>query len=151
MHAPTKIKPKSLADYLAVMTRVVFEPGLNWQVIEAKWEGFTEAFHRFDPRIVAGLTPSDVESLLLDARIVRNRRKIEATIHNAGTMLALEREFGDFKTYLRSHGSYDATVADMRRRFKFLGDTGAYQFLYTVSEKVPDHECWMKQHPASAG
>jgi len=39
MHAPEKIEPKSLADYLAVMTRVVFEPGLNWAVIEAKWPG----------------------------------------------------------------------------------------------------------------
>ncbi|HEY5113158.1 MAG TPA: DNA-3-methyladenine glycosylase I [Coriobacteriia bacterium] len=149
MHAPEKIEPKSLADYLAVMTRVVFEPGLNWAVIEAKWPGFIEAFHGFDPLIVAGLTPADVEALLLDSRIIRNRKKIEATIHNAGEMVALEREFGDFRAYLRSHGSYDATARDMRSRFRFLGETGIYHFLYVVGEDVPDHDDWMASHPAS--
>ena len=147
MHAPEKIDPKSLADYLGVMTRVVFEPGLNWAVIEAKWPGFREAFHGFDPLIVAGLTPADVESLLLDSRIIRNRKKIEAAIYNAGEMIALERQFGDFRSYLRSHGSYDATARDLRSHFKFLGDTGIYQFLYVVGEKVPAHEDWMAAHP----
>lgn len=149
MHAPEKIDAKTLADYLAVMTRVVFEPGLNWAVIEAKWPGFVEAFHGFDPWIVAGLTPADVEALLLDPRIIRNRKKIEATIHNAGEMITLERHFGDFRKYLRSHESYDATARDMRSRFKFLGESGIYHFLYVVGEKVPDHEAWMKQHPES--
>ena len=147
MHAPEKIHPKSLADYMEVMTRVVFEPGLNWTVIEAKWPGFREAFYGFDPLIVAGLTPADVEALLLDSRIIRNRKKIEATIYNAGEMIALEREFGDFRSYLRSHGSYDATARDMRSRFKFLGESGIYHFLYVVGEDVPDHEEWKKQHP----
>jgi len=150
MHAPEKIDPKSLADYLGVMTRVVFEPGLNWAVIEAKWPGFREAFHGFDPLIVAGLTPADVEALLLDSRIIRNRKKIEATIYNAGEMIALEREFGDFRSYLRSRGSYDATARDMRSRFKFLGESGIYHFLYVVGEDVPDHEEWMKLHPPAA-
>jgi DNA-3-methyladenine glycosylase I len=137
MHAPEKIEPKSLSDYLAVMTRVVFEPGLNWHVIEAKWEGFIEAFHNFDPQIVAGLTPSDVEALLLDSRIVRNRKKVEATVNNAGAMLALEREHGSFRSYLRSHGGYDETVKALRRDFKFLGEGGAYQFLYMVGGEGP--------------
>jgi DNA-3-methyladenine glycosylase I len=147
MHAPEKIDPKSLSDYLEAMSRAVFEPGLNWRVIEAKWPGFCEAFHGFDPRIVAGYTPTDVEALLRDPGIIRNRKKIEATIHNAGEMLALEREHGTFKAYLRSHGSYDETVRDMRRRFKFLGESGAYHFLYVVGEQVPAHEDWMAEHP----
>jgi DNA-3-methyladenine glycosylase I len=119
-------------------------------VIEAKWPGFLEAFNDFDPQIVAGYTPADVENLLADPGIIRNRRKIEATVHNAGEMLRLEREHGTFAAYLRSHGSYDATVRDLRRNFKFLGESGAYHFLYVVGEKVPDHDCWMKDHPASA-
>lgn len=137
MHAPEKIEPKSLADYLEVMTRSVFEPGLNWRVIEAKWPGFLEAFHDLDPQIVAGFTPADVEALLADPGIVRNRKKIEATVHNAGEMLRLEREHGTFRAHLRSHGSYDATVRDLRRRFKFLGESGAYHFLYVVGGERP--------------
>lgn len=145
-HAPTKVEAKTLADYLGVMTRAVFEPGLNWQVVEAKWPGITEAFHHFDPKTVAGYTPEDVERLMNDADIIRNRRKIEAVIDNAGEMLVLEREYGSFQDYLRSHGSYEATAADMKKRFHFLGDSGTYYFLYVVGEDVPAHEEWMAEH-----
>jgi 3-methyladenine DNA glycosylase Tag len=152
MHPPEKITPKTLNDYLAVMTECVFEPGLNWQVVEAKWPGFVEAFHDFDPAIVAGLTPADVDQLMVDSRIIRNRRKIEATVHNAGEMLAVDRASeGGFAGWLRSHGSYEATVGALRQRFKFLGDTGSYHFLYVVGEPVPDHEEWMKAHPTVPG
>jgi DNA-3-methyladenine glycosylase I len=148
MRAPEKIEATSLADYLEVMTRAVFEPGLNWRVVDAKWPGFAEAFNGFDPQIVAGYTPADVRALLADPAIIRNRKKIEATIHNAGEMLAIEREFGTFRDYLRSHGGFDATARDMRRRFKFLGESGVYYFLYVVGEPVPPHEEWMAAHPA---
>lgn len=150
MHAPTQIEPKSLADYLGVMTRAVFEPGLNWSVVEAKWPGITAAFAEFDPETVAGYTPTDVERLMADPAIIRNRKKIEATIHNAGEILNVERESGGFKRYLGSFGSYEATAADLRKRFKFLGETGAYYFLYVVREPVPAHEDWMATHGAHA-
>ena len=141
---PQQIKPKRLGDYLEVMTKSVFQSGISWAVIEAKWDGFREAFHGFDAERVADLSPKDVDRLAEDTRIVRNRRKIEATIHNAETMLALEREHGSFRKYLRSFGSFEDLVADMRRRFKFLGDMGAYYMLYVVGEEVPPHEEWMK-------
>jgi DNA-3-methyladenine glycosylase I len=146
MEAPKRIRPKGLADYLEVMTKSAFQSGISWRVIDAKWEGFREAFHGFDPELVASLEPPDVDRLAADTRIVRNRKKIEATVHNARTMLDLDREHGGFKRYLRSHGGFDETVADMRKRFKFLGDTGAYFFLYCVGEKVPSHDQWMAAH-----
>jgi DNA-3-methyladenine glycosylase I len=147
MHAPTKIDPKSLADYLEVMSRSVFEPGLNWSVVEAKWPGIRDAFAGFDPSTVAGFTPADVERLMADARIIRNRKKTEATIHNAGEMLNMEREHGTFKRYLGAAGSFEGTVTDMRKRFKFIGEMGAYHFLYVVGEPVPAHEEWLRTHP----
>jgi DNA-3-methyladenine glycosylase I len=141
--APTKINPKSLADYFEVMTKAVFQSGMSWSVIEGKWDGFREAFQGFDPSAVARFTPDDVDRLLQDTRIVRNRRKVEATVDNALEMEALDREHDGFRTYLRSHGSFDETVADLKRHFRFLGDTGAYYFLHVVGEKVPSHEEWM--------
>jgi hypothetical protein len=146
---PKKIRPKGLADYLEMMTRAVFQSGISWRVIDAKWDGFREAFHGFDPEWVASLDPPDVDRLARDTRIVRNRRKIEATVHNAETMVALDREHGSFKKYLRSHGGFEDTVADMRKRFKFVGDLGAYYFLYCVGESVPDHDDWMAAHGGS--
>jgi DNA-3-methyladenine glycosylase I len=141
--APTKIRPKSLADYFEVMTKAVFQSGMSWNVIEGKWDGFREALQGFDPSAVARFTPDDVDRLLQDTRIVRNRRKVEATVDNALEMEALDREYDGFRKYLRSHGSFDETVADLKRHFRFLGDTGAYYFLHVVGEKVPSHEDWM--------
>jgi 3-methyladenine DNA glycosylase Tag len=146
MEAPTQIKPKSLSDYLDVLTRAVFQSGITWRVVEAKWPGTREALSDFDPEKVAGLTPKDVDELTADTRLIRNRRKIEATVENAETILALEHEHGDFKKYLRSFGDFESVAADLVKRFKFLGDTGAYYFLYVVGEAVPEHEQWMARH-----
>jgi 3-methyladenine DNA glycosylase Tag len=148
MEAPKQIRPKGLADYLEVMTKAAFQSGISWRVIEAKWDGFRAAFLEFDPERVAELEPPDVDRLAEDTRIVRNRKKIEATVHNAQTMLELDREYGGFRKYLRSQPDFDALVGDLKKRFKFLGDTGAYYFLWVVREPVPPHEEWMAAHAA---
>jgi len=141
--APKQIKPQGLADYLEVMSKAVFQSGMSWAVIEAKWDGFRSAFEGFDPSKIARFGPDDVDRLAQDPGIIRNRRKIEATIDNAVEMQALADEHGgDFRKYLRSHGGFEETVADLRRHFRFLGDFGAYYFLYVVGEKVPPHDEW---------
>ena len=61
-------------------------------------------------------------------------------MHNAEELVELERQYGSFRDYLRSHGGFEATVADLRSRLKFVGDTGAYYFLYVVGEEVPPHQ-----------
>jgi len=143
--APPQITPRSLDDYLEQMTRSAFQSGISWDVIIAKWPGFQEAFKKFNIKHVANLTPKDVDKLMQDTRVVRNRAKIEATIHNAQTILDLDKEFGGFKKYLRSHkGDFDALVKDMRKRFKFMGDSGCFHFLYVVKEPVPDWHDWMQ-------
>jgi hypothetical protein len=148
MQAPTRITPSGLADYLDVITRAVFQSGMSWRVVEAKWDGFREAFAGFDPAAVAAFTDDDLERLAADTRIIRNRRKIAATVSNAQAMLAIEDGEPDgFVGWLRSRGGFEATVAALRGEFRFLGDLGAYYFLYVVGEDVPPHEVWMKTHP----
>ena len=142
MEEPEKIVPKQLSDYLEVLSKAVFQTGISWQVVDKKWPGIREAFQGFDPQAVASLPPWEVDNLTNDARIIRNRRKIEATIGNAQTMLALESEHQGFHNYLRSHGGFEQTVADLRRRFRFLGDSGAYYFLWVVNEDVPSYDEW---------
>ena len=149
MQAPERITPRKLADYLDVLTKAVFQSGISWRVVEAKWQGTRAAMYEFDPAKLADLTPEDVDKLAQDQRLVRNRRKIEATIANAETMLELEREFGSFKRYLSSFGDFDATAADLVKRFKYLGDMGAYYFLHVVGEPVPPHEEWMQRHQSA--
>jgi 3-methyladenine DNA glycosylase Tag len=146
MQAPTQITPHDLADYLAVITRAVFQSGMTWRVVEAKWDGFRRAFAGFDPPVVAAFTDDDVERLVADKGIIRNRRKIEATIANAQAMLSLEDGPGGFVGWLRSRGDFDATVSALRGEFRFLGDLGAYYVLYVVGEPVPTHEEWVRAH-----
>jgi 3-methyladenine DNA glycosylase Tag len=142
--APERIEPQGVNDYLEVLTKAVFQSGMSWRVVNAKWDGFRAAFHDFDPEWVAGLAPPDVDRLAADERIIRNRRKIEATVHNAEEMLELERRHGTFRDYLRSHDGFDDTVADLKKDFKFVGDFGAYYFLHVVGEEVPRHEDFMR-------
>ena len=140
---PPRRRPKDLAGYLETMSRPVFQAGMNWRVIEAKWDGIRDAFMGFDPRVVASFRPRDVDRLLEDPRIIRSRGKIEAVIDNAQAILELDAEYGGFRKYLRSHGNFEATVADLKRQFRYIGETGAYTFLYMVGEEVPPHEEWM--------
>jgi DNA-3-methyladenine glycosylase I len=139
---PKRIRPKALADYLEVLSKIAFAAGLSGRVVDAKWDAIRKAFYDFDPDRVARMTPRAVDKLLADDRVIRSRTKIEATIANAETMLELDEEHRGFKRYLRSHDGFEASVKDLRKRFKFLGDSGAYRFLWIVGEEVPPYQEW---------
>ncbi len=141
---PKQIRPRGPADYLEVISRIAFEAGLSWRVVDAKWDHIRRAFHAFEPERVARMTPRAVDKLLADDRVIRSRSKIEATIANAETLLDLAEEHRGFKRYLRSHADFESTVKDLRKRFKFLGDHGAYRFLWIVGEPVPSYEEWTR-------
>ena len=99
------------------------------------------ACHGFDVERVAALTPDDVERLAADQRIIRNRRKIEATIDNAQAVLALDEDTaGGFGAWLGSRGGFEETLDAVREHFRFLGDFGTYYLLYVVKIPVPPHE-----------
>ena len=142
MEAPQKIEPQSLADYLEVMCKAVFHSGMSWAVVEAKWTDIKAAMHDFDPVAIAFLSEKELDELAQDKRVIRNRRKLAAIIKNAQTMRDLEEKHGSFQNYLRSHGGFEPTVKDLCKRFGFLGETGAYYFLWVVNEDVPSYEEW---------
>jgi len=147
MAIPERVAPRRLADYLAVLSRAVFQAGLSWAAIESKWDAYLSAFDNFDPVLVAAYGETDVERILANGGVVRTRKKIVATIDNARTMLALEREHGGFKKYLTSFDGYDALAADLVARFTFVGELSAYYFLFRVGEPVPRFETWEKSVP----
>ncbi len=122
------------------MSKSVFQSGMSWKVVENKWPGTKEAFYDFDVHKVANLIEPDIDQLTQDTRVIRNRRKLEAIVNNAQSMLRLDKEFGTFQNYLRSQDTFDATLKRMRKDFKFMGPTGVYVFLYIVGEEVPTHE-----------
>jgi len=81
--APEQIEVQSLDDYLEVMSKAVFQSGMSWKVVEAKWPTTREAFQNFDVKKVADFSPFDIEALTKDTRVIRNRRKLEAIVFNA--------------------------------------------------------------------
>jgi DNA-3-methyladenine glycosylase I len=146
MQAPDRIQPRSLNDYLDVMSKSVFQSGLSWKVVESKWPTTREVLQNFDPKSVASLTDEDLDEFTQDTRLIRSRRKLNAVVHNARRILELEQEHGGFQNYLRSHGDFENTLKDIKKQFKFLGDAGTFHFLWVVGEDVPDYEEWCKAH-----
>ena len=141
--APPQVEVQSLNDYLEVMSKAVFQSGMSWQVVNAKWHDTTEAFHNFEIGRVAALTEEEIDELAQDKRVIRNRRKLAAIAHNAQRIIELDAEHKSFIHYLRSHGDFYDIVKDLKKQFKFLGDTGSYFFLYVIGEPVPPHDEWM--------
>jgi DNA-3-methyladenine glycosylase I len=135
------------------------QAGLSWATILRKREKLRLAFQGFDPDLVAEFTPGDVERLLADAGIIRNRLKIEAAITNARRFLAVQKEFGSFDRYVwpfvggkpirhgfRSVADIPATSPesdrlskDLKQRgFKFVGSTIVYAYMQATG-MVNDH------------
>jgi len=128
--------PDDPAFFLEHLSRSVFEAGISWRVVEAKWDGIREAFHGFDPVQVAAMPPAEIAAVENDSRVIRNKAKIRATVENAREVLAILDEYGSIRGYLGSFPDAGAAAADMRRRFKFLGDTGTWRLLTGASRDI---------------
>jgi DNA-3-methyladenine glycosylase I len=143
-----------------------FQSGLSWLVILRKRPAFRAAFGGFEPAAVAAFDESDVERLLADAGIVRNRAKIEATIHNARCALAMDEPLDEllwsFAPDPANHRR-PATLADVpattpesvamaralkRLGFRFVGPTTCYALMQAAG-LVDDHiaACWRAATP----
>lgn len=142
MEAPDRITPQGPGDYLELMSKVVFQSGMSYKIAESKWLGTREAFHDFNADRVARITPSEIDQLTEDIRVIWNRSKLEAVVANVQKLLELDTEFSGFQKYLRSHEDSVSLVKDLQKQLKFLGEMGCYYYLHVVGEEVPDHEEW---------
>lgn len=143
------------------------QAGLSWSTVLAKRPRYRQVFRNFDPRAVSRFGPRDVERLMADAGIIRNRLKIESTISNAKAFLAVQSEFGSFDAYLwrfvggspvlnrqragrplpASTAVSDALSKDLKARgFRFVGTTICYAFMQATG-MVNDHALDCFRHP----
>jgi DNA-3-methyladenine glycosylase I len=88
--------PNSDSVYFENLTRCIFQAGLNWKVIKSKWSNFQKAFDGFDLNKRSSYGDEDIKRLLNDSGIIRNRRKIAATIYNAKEFKRIGEEYGSF-------------------------------------------------------
>jgi DNA-3-methyladenine glycosylase I len=132
-------KPSSDSVYFENMCRVIFQAGLNWHVIDGKWTSTKKAFSNFNIEKVACYTDADIQQLMNNPGIIRNKGKIQAIIQNAQNFVAIKKRYGSFQKYLDSldkTNNYANATADLVNKFKWLGPPSASLFLYTVGEKI---------------
>lgn len=136
-----------------------FQAGLSWRTILHKKAHFKQAFAQFNPKVVSSFTEEKKELLAQNTGIIRNKRKISATISNAQAFLKIQKEFGSFDTYIWQFVNNKPIVThrkesepplakssvstimskDLKRRgFKFVGPTICYAFMQAVG-MVNDH------------
>ena len=156
---------RPLHDGVALFERMsleAFQSGLSWLIILRKRENFRRAFSEFDIERVAGYTAADVQRLMADEGIVRNRAKIDATIANAraaadlGTSADLSKLLWSFAPSPRPRPAAGSEIPSAtaeskamalelkRRGFRFVGPTTAYALMQATGE-VDDHirGCWV--------
>ena len=148
---------KKLFEFLILE---VAQAGLSWQTVLNKRENYRRAFDDFDPIKISLYNNKDVERLMNDAGIIRNKLKILSTILNAKSFLKIKKDFGTFHKYIwqfvdgrpiknkfkslkeipSTTKESDAMSKDLKKRgFKFIGSTMCYAFMQGVG-MVNDHE-----------
>jgi DNA-3-methyladenine glycosylase I len=136
------------------LTLGVFEVGLSWSIVFGKREAFRRAFRDFDLAQVAAMTEQDVDRLVQDASIIRNRRKIQATIDNARAMIASSPKLAELaRTYKTTSDRAPRSIAELPtstpqaealakqlklQGYRFVGPTSVYAFMQNIG-MVNDH------------
>ena len=131
-----------------------FQAGLSWECVLNKRSAFRRAYDGFDLEKVAGYGEAKIEQLMADKGIIRNRRKIEASIRNAQIFQQICQEFGSFASYLRTFTNdairyerrrttnvlSDALSKDLKQRgMRFVGSTIIYAYLQAIGV-IDSHE-----------
>jgi DNA-3-methyladenine glycosylase I len=136
------------------LTLGVFEVGLSWSIVFGKRDAFLRAFQGFDVAKVAAMTGPDVDRLVQDASIIRNRGKIQATVDNARAMLSASPTLAELaKSYAITRDRAPQSIADLPKStpqaeafarqlksqgYRFVGPTSVYAFMQNVGA-VNDH------------
>jgi DNA-3-methyladenine glycosylase I len=118
------------------------QAGLSWITILRKKENFRRAYRGFEIDKIAAFSARDVNRLLLDAGIVRNRLKINAAVENARRIQALRPEYGSFKGWLDAlhPRSLDAWVKEFKANFLFTGQEIVREFLVSTGYLPGAHD-----------
>jgi DNA-3-methyladenine glycosylase I len=125
------VRPASDAEYFEILCLCLIQAGLNWASIRKHWPKYREGFLGFR---LGELARADVEELLARPGIIRNRRKVEAVVHNAREFESIAAGHGSFGAFLKTLEPLAEAerVKALARRFKQVGPEVADYFLHSV-------------------
>lgn len=117
--------------WLSMMAKCLFQAGFNWKVVDAKWDGFEEAFEGFDPHRVAFYHDEELDRLLSDKRVIRNGAKLSAVIANANFICELADEHGSTAHFFADwpREDYVGLLDVVAKRGSRLGSVTGQRFL----------------------
>lgn len=92
------------------------QAGLNWETILQKREGYRKVFHHFDPSLVVKMSDEELEKILQNPAVIRNRRKIFSVRNNAKVFLEIQKEFGSFDHYLWGFVDHEPVIHHWKKR-----------------------------------
>lgn len=121
-------------EFFEHLTKVVFYTGFHRGVVERKWAYFQAAFCQFAIPKVAAFGEPEIENLLQkDSQIVKNARKVRATVENANICLGILEEYGSLERYLSAMRDEKRTLeGEFRRRFRLVGENAAHSLLHDL-------------------
>ncbi|KAJ56401.1 3-methyladenine DNA glycosylase [Actibacterium mucosum KCTC 23349] len=122
--------------WLSAMARGVFQAGFSWKVIEAKWDGFEDAFEGFEPGRVLFMADEGIDRWLSNKAIVRNGQKISSVVDNAGFLLDLANEHGSAAKAFAEwpDEDYVGLLEFLKKRGSRLGGTTGQYLLRTMGK-----------------
>lgn len=132
------------------------QAGLSWETILKKENGFRTAYDNFNIKKIGAYTETDRSRLLSNPAIIRNKLKVNASIHNANVILQLQTEFGTFKKWLDHHHpkTKEQWVKLFKKHFKFTGGEITNEFLMSSgylpgahSDDCPIHKIIVTKKP----
>lgn len=144
------------------------QAGLSWITVLKKREAYRQAFHYFEPKLIAQMNEADLDALMQNAGLIRHRAKLAAIIKNAQAYLTMQQNGEDFSHFIWSFVNHQPQINDVpnltpipsntatakamskalkKRGFSFVGETTCYAFMQAMG-LVDDHlnDCFCKTH-----
>ena len=125
------IPPKSDQKYFEILSLCVLQAGLGWKMVRQNWARFKHGFYDFNIAKLAGMRSSD---LIKESDVIRNRKKVQAIIHNARELQKISKEYSSFSNFLKSLKKMNdkEVFKVLMKRFKHVGKYTAEYYLHSV-------------------
>lgn len=125
-------------QYLELISAAVFQSVIGPEAAVKRWPDIKKAFFNFDVDLVSKMGEKEIEELLKNERMIKNRKKIEATIKNSQAVKVITGEYGSFRNYLNKHATKEELINDLSKKIYYIGNPSVQWILHCIKFKELD-------------